>query len=453
MALRLLAHVDLDGQGFEKGLHKIGESAAHHLKGFVTAAFGVYAIEEAIHKTVETAEELVNASKRLDVTVEQLQTLRQAAKDAGTDMESLAGALEKIDVARDKALGGDKDAIAAFARLGVNQDQLRSKRAADLFTGPISATVKGTNVETITGPLKEIFGRSFGKVVPALKTDFQELQAKLESFGLVMDTSTAVKLKAIGDQFGLLSQIMVVALGPALVQFTDWLIDIFTNSKIIEGIDFLIRKTSALAKLPDYTTPKGEKYSADKIKVIALAAEGQMYRAMDAHETFEQYRAGRETTGTYYHGVNVPGIFNDPDVKSFKDQLHYFSGLIQPAQDAIIDAGKAAGGDMAAMRAAVEDFRKKIQAQIDDLNKPPHFDKSDHPADKKTKHGGRADQADALVRVGNFLGTSKDAISHIAEQQLRVSRRIDDSLRKLVTLVERNQSPMGGDASSGYPLA
>src|SRR6185312_11847101 len=98
-----MAEIGLDGSGFERGLRKIGSDAAASVKNLAVQAFGIYAIEQAIAKTVETATDLVNESKRLSLTVEQLQLLRQAAKNGSVEMDTLATAFERLDVARAKA--------------------------------------------------------------------------------------------------------------------------------------------------------------------------------------------------------------------------------------------------------------------------------------------------------------------------------------------------------------
>src|SRR5689334_11234672 len=137
-----MAEVGLDGSGFESGMKKLGASAGASLKGLVASAFGVYSIHQAISKTVESASELVDASQRLDIPIEQLQVLREAAKQAGADFAKLPAAFEKLNIAREKALQGDKKTLAAFARFGVSTDALRNQSAANLFTGQIASAVK-----------------------------------------------------------------------------------------------------------------------------------------------------------------------------------------------------------------------------------------------------------------------------------------------------------------------
>lgn len=217
MSLNLQSEISLHSANFERGIHHAKESVADLAKTFVIGAIGVATVEQAFERTIERAEELVNSAKRLDMTVEQIQLLRQAAKDAGTEFEGIAAAINKIDIARAKALGGDKKTMVAFSALGVSRGDLMTKTATDLFTGNISNTVKGTNIEQIAAPLREILGRGGKDVVGVLRTNFEELEHEMKKFGAMMDATTAVQLKTFKDQIDLASNIITANLAPAIV--------------------------------------------------------------------------------------------------------------------------------------------------------------------------------------------------------------------------------------------
>src|ERR1035441_7534707 len=112
MGLKLIGEVALDGSGFERGLNAMAGS----MKGFIVGAFGLYGVEEMLRKTMDTADELVNKAKRLDVAVEKLQLLKYAAKEGGSELETLAKGFENLDVAREKALSGSKEGQKLLAR-------------------------------------------------------------------------------------------------------------------------------------------------------------------------------------------------------------------------------------------------------------------------------------------------------------------------------------------------
>src|SRR6185503_4983847 len=100
MGLKLIGEVSLDGSGFDRGIKRLGAT----LKSTLAGAFGFVAIEAAFRKTIDTADELVTASKRLDTTVEQLQVLREAAKENKVEIDKLSTSFERLNVSREKAL-------------------------------------------------------------------------------------------------------------------------------------------------------------------------------------------------------------------------------------------------------------------------------------------------------------------------------------------------------------
>ncbi len=239
MALRLVGEVTLDGAGFERGLRKIGTSAAENLKSFVVGAFGIYGVEEAIRRTTESATELVNKSKALGITVEQLQVMRQAAKDGGVEFDKLTASMSKLNAIRENILNGGKGAaaqMAALLRLGVTPDMLAKQTAGQLELGPIAATINQKNPADIANDLKTIFGKSFEQLIPVLATDFDGLAGKMQKLGIIMDTETAVKMKYLGDETALVSQILVTQAAPLILKFADAVI--FAIGKIKEGGSF-----------------------------------------------------------------------------------------------------------------------------------------------------------------------------------------------------------------------
>jgi hypothetical protein len=207
-----------------KGVQNSVQGVTHHVKSLVVSAFGLYGVEQILEKTVHTAEELAIASKRLSIPVEQLQVLKQAAKESHVEFGKLQGVFEKINLARNKALGGGAGSdklLKSFQRLGINKDDLLTKSAPDLLTHNIKGAVDTNGTNLIANQLKDVIGKSFGEITPMLQTDFEELQTKMQNLGMIMDTDTAIRLRYLGEEFSMLSQIIVTQAGPALLKFVD----------------------------------------------------------------------------------------------------------------------------------------------------------------------------------------------------------------------------------------
>jgi hypothetical protein len=243
MALKLWGEVGLDGSGFERGLARLGATAASNLKNFVIGAFGIYGVQQAIMKTVESADELVVASKRLDMTVEQLQVMRQAAMRTRTDFAYLEKAFEGFNIAKEKALSGGKEGagfMAAFGRLGMTKEMLQSQTSATAFMGQLHQTALSANSADLDASLRKILPgfRNFGEILPFLKTDFAALEKEMSSMGAIMSGTTANELKVFKDEMGLVGTIITTQLAPWLVKLGEaayWLMEKFQGAGAFYG--------------------------------------------------------------------------------------------------------------------------------------------------------------------------------------------------------------------------
>jgi hypothetical protein len=390
MGLNLRGTVSLDGSGFERGLHRL-ESAGQHafggLKQLAVAAFGLYGVEQAIEKTMEAASSLVDESQRLDIPIEQLQVLRQAAKNAGAEMGSLVGVFEKINLAREKALHGDKDTMKAFGAFGITKTMLKTQRADQLFTGPIAAKVGSSNVADISTELKQILGKGFGEAVPVLKTDFADLQNQMQNLGTIMDTNTAVKLDALGDEFSLLSQIVVTQLGPAILQCAELIV-------------------TAIGKLKGMGQFWGD--ATSKLRA------GDIMNANPALKYVTSLLTGRKLKD---------------DVTDLRDFWKRVGETLSPHN--LIEAALDGMNVEASFQKGVDELRAQLSAQADRLKKPPPF----LPGDGSDKKGKGVRPGDELVRVGNFLGSSGPAGTNHAAQIVRLNEKhVDIAQKQLIEL-------------------
>lgn len=378
MALKLIGEVALDGSGWQRGLSQMASS----VKGFIATAFGIYGVQQALQKTFETASDLADASDRLGIGTEKLQIFKQAAKDAGSSLEAIVTGLEKVEIARSKALGGDKNALDAFAKVGVSPEMLKSMSREDLFSGPIANAVRTMNQADLAAPMKEIFSRAFGELIPVLQTDFESLGAKMRKAGAIMDTETIAALDLLADQFSILSNIIAAQLGPVVLQ-------------LAEGI---FRIVGALASW--WAWFKG---------LIGPGAE----------------RASAIMAGTPGYGGYSPGQ---------KERMDAQLAAIKPATESPLDAAeKAFAAEASKWNDKLDAIKAAMAAAAEKLKNPPKAKfEADLPDEKAPKVKlAKGDSGDALTRVGNFLGSSRDVLTDVAFRQLNYLSQIAQHTNKL----------------------
>lgn len=409
MSAKIEAQLSLDGALFKRGLHEAGTEAGAFLKNFALGAVGAYSIEQAFDKTVESATELVNASRKLGVTVEQLQVLRQAAEDNGVEFDAMTQALLKFNATRENVLHkgkGSDDQLAALGRLGVTPEVLKSLQsnlpeqrkegeggkvessaqsiedqrkqaasAANVMMGQISDYIRRNNLNPadVAKDLKDVFGKSGQQIFGVLQTNFEELQAKMQDMGAIMDGQVAYKLKALGEELGLISRILTAQLGPALLTLAEF------------AFKAIAKAGGAASGIGAFFGYAFQRYQDSETQSTDIDSENNKAHA-DAIR-----RAGNAEVGGRKENMS--------------QTLEAMKNVAQPWEKMI------------------EDFRLMLKNAADRANNIPApigDDGSENAA--KTKRP-KATQSDSLISVGNFLGAGRVAINSVAERHLEVARQ------------------------------
>ena len=208
MALRIEGQLSLDGSGFAKTLNS--------LKGLVAGAFSVGAITAITRKVTEYADNVDEMASRIGVSTKALQEWSFAAKQAGADTERLARFVEKLSM-----LAADPKNLSAFAALGISPDGM----TPEALFGSLAGRMQGRGATEIQSALQSLgFGfKDIGPMVNLLSSDLNQAALDAQRFGAVMDETTVKKLANLNDQLSIISQVIAVQLGPALLGFTEML--------------------------------------------------------------------------------------------------------------------------------------------------------------------------------------------------------------------------------------
>lgn len=387
MALRLRGEVSLDGSGWEAGLRHIKRSTeefSHEIKKLALEAFGLHAVAEAVRKTVELGEELVNTSRRLGISVEALQELQFAAKMSGVELGTLTSFIEKLNAARIQPKLAEN-----FGRFGIKQSEISGPGALEVqdLIKKIAVKVQESSPQAIVGDLRKIGGRGAGEMIPFLKEDIAGLAEEAHKLGLVMKTEDALGLKFIADQIKVLAQVIMVGLAPALNFLMEKAIfPLIARTKGVGSFAGTVAGGSTLMDWGDVTFGR---------LISAIPGLGK------AHEFFLD-KANRAT-----------------------EKLFGSGGVID-------QASLAAGNTVSDEDAADKDRQKRwlaIQLAMQNLGAHPDF--PDETPEAKAKHALRhgGESSDSLLKVGNFLGASQDTLTGLAQRQVDLLQRIEHNTR------------------------
>jgi len=215
-----------------------------------------------------------------------------------------------------------------------------------------------------------------------LKRDFDEVGSRMKKMGAIMDTETALSFKALSDEMGMLTQIVVSHLGPALLWFAEHL------------------------------------YKGGGVLAGWAAKEGAATARMSVGEMARWY------PGAALKGLAGMGGIAGPGIRALGELL--LAGGLEKKYD--VKAGREAG------KAAQEEWlgpldamKKRIAEESERLRHPaaPDFGRSSlvKPMSRKELEMGGAD---AMVRAGNFLGG------------MGIAQRIEERKVELLQQIARN---------------
>lgn len=167
------------------GSQLVGALSAGALIGFAKSA-------------VSSAEEVYDSSKKYELTTDQVQTLAYAARQSGTDFETVAKGFKKSASLIYDALNGSEEAKAKLHSLGVTLDELKGKSLYDQVGTLFDAIKQFKGIEKLALE-KDMFGKS-GTELGSFVNDWRSLTEEAEKSALIMDTESVKAAKAFTDE-------------------------------------------------------------------------------------------------------------------------------------------------------------------------------------------------------------------------------------------------------------
>jgi len=469
MALRLEAQIGLDSTQFTRGMEKVSAGVVSGVRNFALAYIGVEALKGAFEATISTAKDLVNESNRMGVAVEQLQVMRKAAEGAGVEIDSLAQAMEKLNTFRATALKvGPAGSMAMMQarQLGITPAMLQSSSAQSILFGAIAQKVKSVDVQTIAAPLREILGRSAGELVPLLKTDMGELEKNMKSLGLVMSNETARDLKQVDEALNTVKIGFTNALAPVIVGLVKMFLGVLSSGGLLSNAfhNWAEWITGKINSAPDYTTKSGKVMTAETraqaARYIMEQGNAELTKARKADPGGNPEEIEATAFAAVKKMMDHPGMssampwdstqkaafrnnkdaFEDFKGGTFKDLFSYLQGVQEPYKQSVGDAAKTA-----------DDLSGSVKAGLDEMNKPAS---PDNPAPGHFTAGAQqtkqrmSGEGDSLVKVGNFLGSSRGIIGGAQARLERHAAQTAQNTTRMIELLDRIANNSGGTSGN-----
>ncbi len=213
------------------------------------AASIVGSLTAAIAKAEDFAFSMQKMAQQTGSSVEMFSKLAYSAKLAGVPVDDVKMAMEKLARTSSAAQNGNKEAVAAYAALGISVKDLEGplKDSGNLMVAASKSLDKFKDSTAKTGLEQKIFGRSGAELAPLLKqiaTGFDTASQQASLFGVVVGDKTAAQAKQLHES---LEQLESVALGfsvrllsgvsPALQDASDKILKFVTSANGMRTVD------------------------------------------------------------------------------------------------------------------------------------------------------------------------------------------------------------------------
>lgn len=211
----LAVRIGVNTEQFNKGLGELKGSLTS-VSSALAGAFSVAGIVNAGDRAVEAASRIADMAARVGISAEAMQRLDFAAQQSGSSFEAVSSS---IGIMADKLMNGSQATQTALAGMGLSLEQLRAMSPDQAFLAIANALVAMEDPMKRLDAGRELFGRGFQQLLPAMQNGFEQIAAQAP----VMSNATVAALDASGDsmsKLGLQMQaLQAQAFAPLLESF------------------------------------------------------------------------------------------------------------------------------------------------------------------------------------------------------------------------------------------
>ncbi len=214
------------------------------LTGLAVAGGSLAATFALVQSRLTALADLADRAERAGVGAGWLRSMEFAADMAGVSADKLGASMSKLTMQIGKARAGSEPVQEAFAKLGLNLQQLQSMSTEQVFAAIAERLSKMPDPADRTALAMEIFGKSAAELIPLLNQGAEglaELVKEAENLGLAL-TDEEIKAAAEADDaiqkltksFGALTDKLAIDFAPGITSAVD---DILTMTKAIGDLD------------------------------------------------------------------------------------------------------------------------------------------------------------------------------------------------------------------------
>lgn len=446
------------GKDAEDALKRPGVAAAGlssglgALGGAVAAAFSVRSIISFGKEIVALGGELTDLAARTGLTVEQVQTFSYAAEQTGATLDDIGIATEKLS---DKLVSGDKSAGKALERIGLTFEELRALSPADAFTRVADAVGQVADPMERTNLALDLFGKSGGKILPAITEGFSGLTEEAKKLGQVLSDEDVKALDDFGDAWDRATKQFEVASvkaasgiadafkqswGTILADQADALTALVSNfdrvkatladpNRLIFGAAAGLLTSGARTKAEAKAASAPTDDEGDEMFKAALKRSGSPQAARDYTDALKALRAEVDGLTVSQKANIVAGDKTNESNKDIAATLHISEAAVKSYLEQLKAAETASkSGFTAGLKKQAEEARN-LAADLEKLGGVTKLDAEQRKAANKTLTEG--------VAAFKLLGQSATPAAQKVHELFRATTDLKEPLRNDTNEIER----------------
>lgn len=193
---RSLAAIESGFASVDRSFQSAGRSLAVFAGGYLSVQF--------VRSAINAGDRLNDLSRQTGVSVETLSRLSLAAAQSGTDIESVAASINRLQRNLSVANTDGKEAAKAFTQMGLSIAELRSMSPEQQFLKIAERINEFGDQADRTRLLIDIFGKSGASLGPMFAEGSEGIRAAMdqaERLGLILDKESAQDLDEFNDRW------------------------------------------------------------------------------------------------------------------------------------------------------------------------------------------------------------------------------------------------------------
>lgn len=224
-----------DGSGLSRALNKSqGEVRqwASGVKNQIMGAFSAAAITAAFKATISNMQSVGDSAQRLDVPIEQLETLQNIALLAGRDLSKVEMILNRIGDAKSEALAGDEKKLDLFKQMGIGFGELSQLNDVKLWER-MSIGTSQMNMSQKRNVLTDVVGKQGVGTFNSMQEDMNGFTGTMKRWlenNTILEQDTILSHKQSADELDVamkqLANSVLKDLIPALATFNKAMVGI-----------------------------------------------------------------------------------------------------------------------------------------------------------------------------------------------------------------------------------